>query len=613
MGLVGVLAAAVGATALLPSVAVAAALTWSAPRVIANQAPYSNVPSAGVSCPSMSLCLMRDSGGDIGVVRDPAGAATRTAFALPGIHSLELLQCPSSTMCIAADADGHLLTSTNPAAGARAWAISNLGRPLQVLSCPSASLCVAIDDQNNLVTSTDPSAGASAWTTTVMPSPLGNVSCPSAAFCVAVQLNGQVLTSTNPTGGVGAWIYSGGSGVPPPKLACPEPSFCVAGAGPGTIYATTSPTSSAPWVTAMVDGAHQIDSLACPTTTLCLAGDDGGNIITSTNPVGGPAAWTVANVDGNSFIQGLSCPSVLLCVAADGAFRVLVSTNPAAAVWTQVPFPGYDAFTSLACPSSSSCVAVDGFGSHVVTSSRPAGSWRLTRVTRGIGEDPQIWRVACASRLLCLALITDMGPPGASGATGTLYAFNPVGGAHSFRRLSIRGAEPSIGFQEVSCLRGPVCAALDSGDHVFSSTDPARAASWKRNRSARPWFAASCPTQRLCVALHSDPDQVVSSGEPPTYATATPTGSIDVFAGHTRTTVEIDPAGGLTGIDCVSKSWCVAVDDGGNVLSTSSPTGGPGTWTRSHVDDWPLAAVRCPSASLCVAVDRGGRAVVGRR
>ena len=152
LGLVSVVAAAVGATASLPSVAVAAPLSWSAPRVIANQAPNSNIPSAGVSCPSTSLCLMRDSGGDIAVVRDPAGAATRTAFALPGIHSLELLQCPSSTLCIAADADGHLLTSTNPAAGAGAWAVGNLGRSLEVLSCPSVSLCVAIDDQHNLVT-----------------------------------------------------------------------------------------------------------------------------------------------------------------------------------------------------------------------------------------------------------------------------------------------------------------------------------------------------------------------------------------------------------------------------------------------------------------------------
>ncbi len=592
-------------------------MTWSAPRVIANQAPSSNIPSAAVTCPSSELCLIHDSGADIGILRDPAGAATRTAFALPGINSLEVLTCPSSTLCVASDAAGHVITSTNPTAGPSAWSVTSLagGRQLQVISCPSVSLCVAVDDQHNLVMSTNPSAGASAWTTTIMPSPIGNVSCSSATFCLAVQSDGRVLASTNPTGGVDAWIQSGSPGVPAPTLSCPDPTLCVAGAGAGTgsLYATTSPTSPVLWAAAMVDGAHQIDSLTCPTPVLCVAGDDGGNIITSTNPIGGPSAWTVANVDPGAVIEGLSCPTTLLCVGADGEFRALISTNPAGGAWSQLAFPGYDALTSLACPSSSSCVAVDGFGDHFVSSSQPSGAWKVTRITRGIGEDPQVWRVACASRSLCLALVTHMGPPGASGAGGTIYSFDPVGGAHAFRRLTIRGAERSIGFEQLSCLPGLVCAALDFNGHVFISTNPARARSWKRSRAAVRWFGISCPTRTLCVALHSDPDEVVSSGEPPTYATAAPAGSIDIFSGRVRKTVEIDPAGGLTGISCASKSLCVAVDDDGNIVSTTEPTADAGAWALTHIDDWPLSAVGCPSTKMCVAVDRGGRAVLGRR
>ena len=446
-----------------------------------------------------------------------------------------------------------------------------------------------------------------------MPSPLGTVSCSSTTFCVAVQSDGHVLTRRIPTGGVGAWIHSGGSGVPAPKLACPDPSFCVAGAGPERSTRRRARPPRRPGARAMVDGAHQIDSLACPTSTLCLAGDDGGNIITSTNPVGGPRPGrspTSTEARSSKLSPARWCRCVSLPM---GPSACSSRPTPQAPYGRRSRSPAMTRSPRSPARRIASCVAVDGFGSHVVTSSHPAGSWRLKRVTRGIGEDPQIWRVACASRSLCLALVTDMGPPGASGATGTLYAFNPVGGAHSFRRLSIRGAEPSIGFRRAFVSSGSGLRRARLQRPRVQLHEPGARSLLEAQPLCTPLVRGLVSDPALCVALHSDPDQVVSSGEPPTYATATPTGSIDVFAGRAHTTVEIDPAGGLTGIACASKSRCVAVDDGGNVLSTSSPTGGPGAWTRSHVDDWPLAAVRCPSTSLCVAVDRGGRAVVGRR
>ena len=425
----------------------------------------------------------------------------------------------------------------------------------------------------------------------------------------------RVLSSTNPTGGVGAWIYSGGSGVPPPKLACPDPSLCVAGAGPGTIYATTSPTSRG----ALGPG----DGRRRPSDRQPGLPDD------HAVPRRGrwrqhhhehEPGWGSCGLDGRQrrwqARSSKVSPARRCCCASlpMGPSACSSRPTPQAPSGRRFPFPGYDAFTSLACPSSSSCVAVDGFGSHVVTSSRPAGSWSAqagnARHRRGSADLASGVRVTlavpCAGhghgsarRLGCHRDAVCVQPGWWSALVQTPE--HPRCGASRsdlkrFRVFGVRSAPRSTSAATCSAPR-----------------DPARAASWKRNRSARRWFAASCPTRRLCVALHSDPDQVVSSGEPPTYATATPTGSIDVFAGRARTTVEIDPAGGLTGIDCASKSRCVAVDDGGNVLSTSSPTGGSGAWTRSHVDDWPLAAVRCPSTSLCVAVDRGGRAVVGRR
>ena len=606
----GVAVAVVGVS--VPSATLAGRLAWSEPHLRARVAPLSNTPNDGVSCPSSTLCVIRDSAGGIGLLRNPQSReATRTAYTLPGIHGLGLLDCPSINLCVAADADGHVLISTDPTSGPGAWSVTNLagGRSLQLLTCPSASLCVAADDQGNLVTSAAPAGGVFAWVTTSMPVPITSLSCTPSTWCVAIDSSGHVLSSTDPTGGTSAWIESGAPALPPSgPLSCSDQSLCVLASG-GTVYTTASPVGDAKWAAATVDGGNTIESLACPTSSLCFAGDNAGELLFSTNPNAGAGAWSAVNVDGANAIADISCPSSDVCVGADGEFHALAWTSPIGGRigFGILEFPGFDAFTSLACPSMDSCVGVDGFGDHFVTSSRPAGSWRVKSVTRGIGESPQVWRVACATRSLCLALVTDMGPPGASGAAGTLYSFDPLGGPHAFRRLRVRGAERSIGFEEVSCLPGPVCAAVDVVGHVFTSADPARAGTWKRDRSRRRWFAISCPTRRLCVALHSDPGRVVSTGEPPTYATATPGGSIDVFRDGVRRTLAIDPGNGLTGVSCASSSLCIAVDSGGNVLTSDNPAG---RWNAVHADSWPLVAVACPSRRLCVAVDQGGRVLV---
>jgi hypothetical protein len=63
----------------------------------------------------------------------------------------------------------------------------------------------------------------------------------------------------------------------------------------------------------------------------------------------------------------------------------------------------------------------------------------------------------------------------------------------------------------------------------------------------------------------------------------------------------------IDGVDCESASLCVALDDGGRVLSTTNPAGGAGEWHVAGVDEPnALYAVSCPSALLCVAGDAAG-------
>jgi hypothetical protein len=72
----------------------------------------------------------------------------------------------------------------------------------------------------------------------------------------------------------------------------------------------------------------------------------------------------------------------------------------------------------------------------------------------------------------------------------------------------------------------------------------------------------------------------------------------------------IDAPNTLRDVSCPSASMCAAVDEEGNVVTTTNPAGGP--WTVSLVDNGPvtpfeLYAISCPSTSLCVAGDLGGR------
>ena len=68
---------------------------------------------------------------------------------------------------------------------------------------------------------------------------------------------------------------------------------------------------------------------------------------------------------------------------------------------------------------------------------------------------------------------------------------------------------------------------------------------------------------------------------------------------------------GITAINCVSTSLCVAVDDAGRDMFTTTPaTGGWSAPVQIHTGALHLSGVSCPSTTLCVATDRQGNAYV---
>ena len=76
----------------------------------------------------------------------------------------------------------------------------------------------------------------------------------------------------------------------------------------------------------------------------------------------------------------------------------------------------------------------------------------------------------------------------------------------------------------------------------------------------------------------------------------------------------MDGSNYLNGVSCPSSDFCVALDQVGNAVTSSNPTGGKAAWTLTNVDDSnSLNGVSCLSAGLCVVVDGAGNVVIGTR
>src|SRR5271155_4328210 len=63
----------------------------------------------------------------------------------------------------------------------------------------------------------------------------------------------------------------------------------------------------------------------------------------------------------------------------------------------------------------------------------------------------------------------------------------------------------------------------------------------------------------------------------------------------------------LDGVACPSAELCVAVDDKGEIVTSTDPTGAAVTWHAAHVGSTPLEGVACQSSTLCAAW--GGHAI----
>ncbi len=162
---------------------------------------------------------------------------------------------------------------------------------------------------------------------------------------------------------------------------------------------------------------------------------------------------------------------------------------------------------------------------------------------------------------------------------------------------------------------------MDDVGNVVTSTDPAGGArAWSVARvddasngseNTHGLSGVSCPTVSLCVAVDVA-GNVITSTDPAGGARAWTVTHVDDALDYEcwkygGTGPGCQPA--LVAVSCPALSLCVAVDDSGNVISSSNPTGGALAWSGGALPGagYPIAdafhGLSCPSAFLCVAVD----------
>jgi hypothetical protein len=314
-----------------------------------------------------------------------------------------------------------------------------------------------------------------------------------------------------------------------------------------------------------------LTDVTCPSASLCLALTGDSYILMSRDPGGGADGWKLVNfapgltpTPNDPSISGVSCPSARLCVATDGT-SVLLTTDPAAggAAWMgetvdSVPMSG------ISCPSVSLCVAVD-IDQNVVTSTDPtggAGTWTSAKVDHAVGPECGKYEpgdgcilgfddIACPTVSLCVAI---------DGEDNVVTSTDPTGGASAW---NVGNPDPDdeedvFGLNGVSCPSASFCMTVGEGGVVLSSREPADgASSWSSSEAADLGWA-SCPFVTFCVGGTYDQNPVGVVSDDPT-------------GGAAAWRTVIDRQGGINAAACPTRSFCVAVDSEGGVL-TGSPT-----------------------------------------
>jgi hypothetical protein len=299
--------------------------------------------------------------------------------------------------------------------------------------------------------------------------------------------------------------------------------------------------------------------LACPSTTQCTlvdgewgpAGLFQPGVEITFNPRS-PSAPTPVMLDENGISGGVACPSPTQCTTVSTGDEITFNPqSPGTPTPVTIDAAGSigGSLDSVACPSATQCTAVGLAGEEVTFNPQSPGSPTQATV------DNRLDSVACPSATLCAAV----GPYGSAGTEGDLATFDPG---------------------------SPGSPALAK----FGGFAPYRVA---------------CPSTSRCMAVGLGGPNYGYNGLAATFDPRSPGSPTPAAIGL--------PRHGLTDVACPSASFCVALDNLGDVLE--GKPGKPGSFKATLLPKFePLtevSAIACPSVTECVADDYLGDVWVG--
>lgn len=218
-----------------------------------------------ISCPTTKLCVAVDNDGRVITTTDPLGSAKDWARPVKidsadgsdgGQVALTAVDCPSVTLCVVTDSGdpANVLTSSDPTGGATAWAVTKLSGTLDAVSCvPSSTFCMVAGSREEW--SDFPAGGTSEWHSAGSQGDvMAGLDCPSAGECVGVGFGSQaptiVSSTSTPRGAASAWT-SVSIGYNPPiggeglldAVSCTQTKFCVAVSSLDAAWQSNAPNS----------------------------------------------------------------------------------------------------------------------------------------------------------------------------------------------------------------------------------------------------------------------------------------------------------------------------------------------------------------------------------
>ena len=297
-------------------------------------------------------------------------------------------------------------------------------------------------------------------------------------------------------------------------------------------------------------------------------------IVLASPSVAGASGWSKPARYG-PIEQGasLSCATESFCMAVAHETPVAVIYKDGKWSKPEEPIKGIG-FTSVSCPTESFCVALTPTGGVIYKD----GSWGtpFTIDTEANGAD--LDSVDCTSSEFCVAVAL------VKGKVFTYKGSSWTGPVH------VPGEKQ---LDAVSCATPSFCMAGDEEGDIAEY----KAGSWGTPMlvaSGEQITSVSCPLETFCAAADSGKRVYTYKAGlwTPTYFEALVTSysksvscSSETFCGAVSfdsrgwtfngsswsTPVPVDTAGGPDGVACVSATFCLAIDDGGNYFTYTGP------------------------------------------